>query len=403
MIDSDSALRERSDRGGRRRAPSFRLAGVLGAGLLTFVGIAPPAQAEAGITCGSTLTTDTALTADLYCLAGDGLTLGPNVRLNLGGHRLIGPGTSGVGVSGTAGNTIINGEVKNWDSGIQLDSSSESSAQSTQMSHLVLRRAGVSITGSGSPVRMSRITAIDSPIRDDLGPALVISDSKLIRSRVGTFFAPVSIKRSKLVASPVSTYAQFADATIDSSVLDGRGTTRLGDLSEGVFTITNSTVRNFSQPIAGFWGSVVLVNNTFTDNRGGVVGDISYNIPGLSGSAIVRGNTFIRSGVVLNPRTEMIVERNRFYHNVQPVNFSLIQIEGEPQEHFASSKAVGNVLTRNRGTAIKTLAPGVAIGGNKATFNGDYGIDAPGAVDLGKNIAFGNRSGQCIGVVCAGK
>ena len=88
-------------------------AGLLPVVLLASFGLAGPAQAaEPPVACGSTLTVDTKLTKDLYCSAGDGLTLGPNVHLNLGGHRLVGPGSSGTGIASTSGGiSIRNGEV----------------------------------------------------------------------------------------------------------------------------------------------------------------------------------------------------------------------------------------------------------------------------------------------------
>ena len=43
---------------------------------------------------------------------------------------------------------------------------------------------------------------------------------------------------------------------------------------------------------------------------------------------------------------------------------------------------------------------GVEVGNNTAKKNGGYGIYAPGAVDLGGNIASGNALGDCVGVSC---
>jgi len=58
---------------------------------------------------------------------------------------------------------------------------------------------------------------------------------------------------------------------------------------------------------------------------------------------------------------------------------------------------------KNTGTGITSDQPGLPVGSNTALYNGGYGIDAPGAVDLGGNVAYGNKLGQCVGVVCAGK
>ena len=72
--------------------------GVLPAALLVSVALGGTTAAAApGVTCGSTVTTDVTLTADLHCPSGDGIILGSNVTLDLGGHSLVGGG-SGVGV-----------------------------------------------------------------------------------------------------------------------------------------------------------------------------------------------------------------------------------------------------------------------------------------------------------------
>lgn len=49
---------------------------------------------------------------------------------------------------------------------------------------------------------------------------------------------------------------------------------------------------------------------------------------------------------------------------------------------------------------IESQLPGLAVGDNVAHRNGGYGIFAPGAVDLGGNVAYRNAGGQCAGVTC---
>ena len=98
------------------------------------------------VTCGSTLTKDAKLTSDLYCPSGVGIILGSNVSLDLGGHRLVGPGSSGIGIQSLddslGGNTIRNGEVKNWQKSIYLNNLAAGAAPSS-ISEVVLRSAPV--------------------------------------------------------------------------------------------------------------------------------------------------------------------------------------------------------------------------------------------------------------------
>jgi len=353
---------------------------------VAFPGIAQAAQPE--VTCGATLTVDTTLTKTLKCPSGDGIILGPDVVLNLGGHSLIGSGSTGVGVtvSSTGGNVIRNGKITNWGTGIDqgYDSGNEWS-----VSDIALR--GAPVHAFGIPAQLTRVTASNSPILGELGGNLAIADSKFTGSSITVFGATATIKRSSLTTSPVGT-SYFGYVSIDASKLDGRGESYLGSVSETTISISNSSVKNFKSPISGYWGGATLTNSIFTNMPQGVLANVSQGL-GSEGTSEIRKNVFIRSGVVLDPRTPMIVENNTFVQNttgavfVDPVN----------------SRAVGNLLVKNTGTGIKSDLPGLPVGGNTALYNGGYGIDAPGAVDLGGNVAYGNKLGQCVGVVCAGK
>lgn len=243
---------------------------------------------------------------------------------------------------------------------------------------------------------------MDSTIDGQLGGDLAISESRLTRSPVNVFLANATITSSTLLQSPVNSSAQ-GEVIIDSSTLNGKGTGAPGYLSETVMTITNSVVKNFAEPISGFWGGVTLTNSTFTDMPNGVLGDISSHI-GSDGPSGIVGNTFTRSGVVLRGNVPMIVENNTFKHNDVGVEFTRsAPLPGDPPFTADGSRAIGNVLLKNTGTGILTELPGLEVGSNIAKKNGGYGTYAPGAVDLGGNVAFGNALGQCVGVACSGR
>ena len=379
--------------------------GVVSAALLVSVALGgSTAVAAPVVTCGSTVTTDVTLTADLHCPSGDGIILGSNVTLDLGGHSLVGGGSSGVGVQtvflSQGGNTIRNGTIENWGTGILLQEQNTNGVPYTVSDVVVLNSPVINLVGG--PLRLIRVTAVDSRIVGELGGDLAISQSRLTRSAVNVFIASAIITDSTLVQSPVSSSAQ-GQIIIDSSTLDGKGTSAPGSVSETTITINNSIVKNFQEPISGFWGGVSLTDNKFTDMPNGVLGDISSHL-GSDGTSDISGNTFTRSGVVLQGNVPMIVENNTFKQNEVGVVFTRsAPLPGDPPFTADGSRAVGNVLTKNTGTGIQTDLPGLAVGGNTATKNGGYGIYAPGAVDLGGNIAFGNTLGQCVGVVCAGK
>jgi hypothetical protein len=75
-----------------------------------------------GTDTGTDRSRDAHLTRDLRCAAGEGITLVGDVTLDLGGHRILGPGRSGDGSVGrgvtvSAGPaTVLNGTVQGWSS-----------------------------------------------------------------------------------------------------------------------------------------------------------------------------------------------------------------------------------------------------------------------------------------------
>lgn len=360
-----------------------------------------PAAAAPSVTCGSVVTSDLTLTANLTCAGGDGLILGSGVTLDLGGHRLSGDG-SGIGVQtsgdSTGGNTIRNGTISNWATGVQLQAESPAGVPYV-ISAVKVKNAPVSHPYGNTVLELVRVTAVDSLISGQLGGDISISASKLTRSPVEVFYANADIVDSTLIQSYVSTSAQ-GQVRIDSSRLDGKGTSAVGFMSETVITITDSVVKNYAQPISGFWGGVTLTGNTFTNMPGGVLGDISSNIAS-DGVSVISGNSFTRSGVALQGNVPMVVENNTFTRNQAGVIFTRGDpLPGDPPLTAAGSRATGNILVKNAGTGIETRLPGLEVGGNVAHHNGGYGIFAPGAVDLGGNIAYRNGLGQCVGVTC---
>ncbi|MGC5225395.1 right-handed parallel beta-helix repeat-containing protein [Micromonospora sp. DT81.3] len=325
------------------------------------------------------------------------------MTLDLGGHRLIGSG-SGVGVQispdSVGGNTVRNGTIKNWRIGISFEDGATDPVVPHQVTDVELRSAPY----EGLPsTQITRLTAVDSSVSGGFG-VFAISQSKLTRSPINLFRATLTITDSILVQSPFSDVLE-STIMIDSSRLDGNGVSAFGIFSESPLTITDSVVKNFQTPITGYWGSVTLTKNKFTDMPNGVLGDISSRGAfGYSVSHIV-GNTFTRSGVVLRGEVPMVVENNTFTQNTVGVEFTIPPPldPTDPPPTATLSRAVGNTFTKNSGSGLKTELAGLEVGGNTAKKNGGYGIYAPGAFDLGGNIASGNVLGDCVGVACTSK
>jgi len=115
------------------RAARFALGAILALGLLSAL---PAAVLAANPTCGSSLTTNTTLTADLDCSSygGTALYMGANsVVLNLNGHTIWGPAGNdsqyGVDTDGYNRTTIKNGSIKNFYIGVYLSSSNRTLVQ----------------------------------------------------------------------------------------------------------------------------------------------------------------------------------------------------------------------------------------------------------------------------------
>lgn len=363
--------------------------------------------AEAEVTCGSTVTTDVTLIADLVCASGDGIVLGTGVTLDLGGHRLTGGG-SGVGVSTSpdsiGGNTIRNGTIENWQAGISLQSGG--GPDPFVIADLALRNAPLSNSATFLPAHLTKVTAVDSDISGELGGDIFINRSKLTRSHVNVFDASATITNSTFTESPVST-THLGQVIIESSRLDGNGTSAVGFVSETVLVIRDSVVQNYAQPISGFWGGVELTGNSFSNMPNGVLGRIDSGLGfdlASEGTSYIAGNKFTRSGVALRGNVPMIVEDNTFKQGETAVEFTRTpSLDPEIPATAERSRAIGNVVTQNSGTGILTELSGLEVGDNTVTKNGGYGIYAPGAVDLGGNVASRNALGQCVGVVCAAK
>ncbi len=102
------------------------LCGALAAaGLATFgSGTALAAQ----VRCGATITTTTRLTKDLTNCPGDGLVIGAdNLTLDLNGHTIDGdalPGGAGIRLAGHHGVTLEGGAVREFETGVLLDTAS---------------------------------------------------------------------------------------------------------------------------------------------------------------------------------------------------------------------------------------------------------------------------------------
>lgn len=385
---------------------------VVGVAMATTVfGSALPAQAAGpAVVCGATLKADAVLTKNLTCPKGNGVTLYRGVTLDLGGHTLTGPGAgsgTGVTLSAKGGSVLKNGTVQGWKVGVAQALAPEPAAVTTiskvKMVAAPIRIAEdqiVTITGSTlttSPVDVSMSdlsvtgsTLTNSPVSHSLS-RLSVNGTRLTKSSIQGAFSSVSVASSVVVGGEVSTGGSGA-VTIDRTSMDGTGFTgSASTCAESGLDITNSTVSNYSQPLTGFWCGLEISNNTFSNNRNGAVRMLS---PYLQGEVVLWAfnNTFRSSGIAIEA-AGMIVQNNTFTGNTTGI------LVREP----LSSRVFRNTLSANTSSGIRAVSEGLELADNRSFDNGGFGIYAPGAVDQGGNIAYGNTKGQCVGLACANR
>ena len=126
----------------------------------------------------------------------------------------------------------------------------------------------------------------------------------------------------------------------------------------------------------------------------------------------VESTTFVgnKNGAIRAYDGEALINNSRFRANGPAIvgggltitnsqlwgNATAIRIDDD----FLASRILNTVVRDNSGSGIVSDVAGLTLANNVATGNGAYGINAPGAIDLGGNRASGNDAGQCVGVIC---
>lgn len=377
----DSQLKARARFGGAfgaRKALAFAAA-------FAVVGFAAPACAVAtpqNVHCGAHLKATVHLTADLVCPLGNGITLDGPITLDLGGHKLIGGGTGisgSIGVTGYLGGTssIVNGQIQGWETGV----SENNFGSGTPGGHLRLDK--VTITGNGTGADVEEV-------------AFSVFSSRFLHNGQGLFgfFGRIDVHGSTFVGDG-AVNGGGGNLTIDLSTFDGTGSKEPpATCSESGLTVTRSTIKNYALAAGGFdCNGVTLTGNTFSGNPLAFqsTGDlVTPPVKVTDGEQIV-GNTFTDNGIAVESGVSGRIANNTFTGNTT----GLITTSN-------SVLITGNTFTHNKSSGIHdTTGAGTRIGNNTGSFNGRWAIFAPGAQDLGGNVAFKNaNTPQCVGVVC---
>lgn len=345
---------------------------------------APPPTPSPGssppfVACGATLTSDTTLTRDLVCRDGQGLTLADGVVLDLGGHRLVGPGNrTGTAVTGPYLPTVRNGTITGW--GIGVSGSEPDSGGSVTEVTVRHTRLGVG-SGLGGHASVTSSTFVDNvtAVGAYLSASATVTDSTFVRNGTG-----------------VESGGDFTRVTVDRSAF--RDNEVAVDCPGGAITVRGSVLRSggTALQVEPFDCVAVLLDSTVAGNETGVrqSGNWQDNGTGI----VLRGNVLRDNGVAVVTGASMLLERNTFRGNGTAVT------SGWTPDEMGFENPVLQLLSndfRANGDAVRSTMPS-RVGANVAVRNTGVGLHVPGATDLGGNVAYGNGTQpQCVGVVCA--
>ncbi|WP_156043680.1 right-handed parallel beta-helix repeat-containing protein [Cellulomonas sp. URHE0023] len=340
---------------------------------------APATAAPVQPTCGSTLTEDTALQADLTC-AGPGLILGIGVDLDLNGHTLRGTaGGVGLAVLGQGTESITNGTVTGWDTAVRTVVVFEGPGVGPLLVDRVrFRNNGTGIDGTGDGgVGAKDMTISNSTFTNH---SRVAVSAELIRVDVDhTNFSD-------------NTVGYWGDTGSLATVTDSRF---VRDARAVIVTEASATIERSSfvdNPKAVVGGGVVS-SIVITDSR--LVGsDVAVN--GTGAVSTITGSTFVSNSTA--------VQVGQFGGTISSNTFRANQTTVALAEELGTGVAVQDNTFRLNGDGLHLETAGalLSVGGNNARNNTGWGINVPGATDLGGNTAKHNgNQPQCVGVVCS--
>ncbi|WNB85132.1 NosD domain-containing protein [Cellulomonas sp. ATA003] len=360
------------------RARSVLLCAVVGAfTVVAPVGAAtaaaPAAQAVAG--CGDVVDGEAYLAADLTCEADVGLTLRDGADLDLRGHALVGRG-SGDAVRYQGDATVRNGTVTGWGTGLAPGVVDELERP------LTVQVRSVRFVENGTGV-VAASGFFGQPAQVD------VVASRFERNRTGlsgNFGSGFDVRGSRFVENGEAASVITAGITVTGSQFDGNGLALSCD--ESGCLLEGNVLRDNALGVRAWVFGADLTRNVVTG------GDVGFEAVGAWGGSTLRGNVFrdVGTAVRLSSATATLVD-NVFTGN--GVGFT-----AEGDDPFFTAALEGNRFVRN-GDGIVGVGVPTTLQGNVAVANRGWGIHAPGATDLGGNVARANGTDpQCVGVAC---
>jgi hypothetical protein len=368
------------------------------AGILPLLGQSAAGAADVG--CGTTVTADVTLGADLTC-SGPGLIVdADHVTVNLNRHRITGARTSdGVTSAGHHGVTIRNGTITGFGTGVRFTAQSDTRIVKVTVSH---NQTGVfSMLGTGIVVTGSQVAGNGLGIGAGGGAGMAVEKTTVTANGAGLVFAGSSngnTVRQNLISAN-ETGVTFSES--DHSVVDGN---RIVDNGTGVSVYLGGGHSFTANTITGSAGAGVLVTGVGSPENALVGNTLSGNRVGVQlGDA---------TGLVVAPRTT--IRGNEFRSN-GAAGLLLLATLGTVDGTLVGDNTFSGNGTSPGGTVDTTGATvddgfhadvspevgTVSVTSNTAVANADLGIEAATVTDGGGNA--GRRNGdvqQCSGVAC---
>jgi parallel beta-helix repeat protein len=348
-----------------------------------------PAQAQA-VTCGQVITADTTLEDDLTCWEGfsslePAVSIGaPGITLDLGGHKVAGP--VAIRNEGYDDVTIENGSVESDNGGVWLTGA------------------------SGNVVRSITAAGLYGGIRLES-----TDDSRVVDSSVvGVFFRVNDGSDRNVIARNIVAGYESGISVSDSSdnrLLDNISwTNEDGPLS--LYRAHRNVVRGNALVATSRFPALPILS-VVESNENRVVKNkvVTYGFSPGSGIELDASNdNLIRLNEITGAPLGVYVlsgVRNELRRNVA-VGAPPSSVFDKPFDGFhVADGAEQTLLLRNSASQFEQngfslFGAATSAGGNSATDNGAFGIDAaPGTIDLGGNTASGNGAAdQCRNIVC---
>ncbi|MGH2979365.1 MAG: right-handed parallel beta-helix repeat-containing protein [Solirubrobacterales bacterium] len=332
----------------------------------------PASSASAAhVQCGDVITQDTTLDSDLACAA-DGLTVAaPDVTVDLAHHTIEGPGSAGRGVIAWAGDRvqIRNGTIRGFAAGVDTDG-----ARGTAVRDMVLEQNGAGLHCAYAPE--CRIE--DSTVRHN-GVGIAVGSAD------GGSLQPTIVRRNRIRENGLGLAVTGERAIVTDNRIEGNRTDGIrNDYGYPVDILRNVISRNGAEGVQiEYIAEATVAQNRIAANGGN--GVAVFGSGGQFGDTVadVHGNRILgngRDGVLVQGQGVVAaIERNRADRNGDDG----IETDADP----ASEQCCFDVV----------------VGGNKAFFNADLGIEAGAeTTDGGGNRARHNGNpAQCVGVSCS--